>query len=89
MTLGGAIFLRVLRPAPAILTGLFELFEMLLVCTFIAFSDVPLSGLLDEAAPKETPALHAPRKEKSWLCFRVQCFHLMHARLTLFGLVPA
>ena len=34
-----------------ILGGLFELFEMLLVCTFVAFSDVPVSSLLDETAP--------------------------------------
>ena len=37
---------------PVVLSGLFELFDMLLICTFVTFSDMPLATLLDEAAPQ-------------------------------------
>lgn len=42
---------RALYPAPAVLSAVFELFELTLASTFAAFSDVPLSSLLDNSAP--------------------------------------
>ena len=40
---------RVLKPAPYVLQGLFEMYEMNLVHTYASFADVPLAALLDEA----------------------------------------
>ena len=42
-----------LKPAPYVLQGLFEVFEMHLVHTYATFADVPLAALLGEAPMPE------------------------------------
>ena len=55
-----AALCRALYPAPAVLSGVFELFELLLAYTFTAFSDVPLASLLDNTAPSVSPNFEIP-----------------------------
>ena len=44
---------RVLKPAPYVLQGLFEVFEVQMVHTYATFADVPLAALLGEAPMPE------------------------------------
>ena len=64
---------RVLKPAPYVLQGLFEVFEMHLVHTYATFADVPLAALLGEAP---MPEQVRPGQLACGLCVQPPCRRL-------------
>lgn len=69
---------RVLKPAPYVLQGLFEVFETHMVHTYATFADVPLAALLGEAP---MPEQVSPCWQQSSKLCSVQCAGLMCCRL--------